>query len=131
VCLSQMGIGALQFMGAGDERMALTDLLRPADLCIGCGSCTNVCPCGCIQTIDEGDERRLVQCGTVLARLKLAQCRSCGKYYAPEKYIEHINKTADAEQLVKFERNLCPECSREIKAISAAGHSAMFRMNTE
>lgn len=130
VCLSQMGIGALQLMGAGDDRMALTDLLRPGELCIGCGSCVNACSHGCLQMIDQGDERRLIQCGTVLARLKLAQCQSCGKYYAPEKLIEHIRKTADAAHGVKLERNLCPECAREIKAISAAGHSSVFRSNT-
>jgi NADH-quinone oxidoreductase subunit F len=129
-CLSHMGIGALQLMGAGDDRMALTDLLRPAELCIGCGSCANACPRDCIQVIDEGDERRLVQCGTVLARLKMAQCKSCGTYYAPVKYIEHINETADKDQPVKLQRALCPECARKIKAISAAGHSAMFRTSS-
>ncbi|MDZ7695932.1 MAG: FAD-dependent oxidoreductase [Deltaproteobacteria bacterium] len=127
VCLTHMGIGALQLMGAGDDRMALTDLLRPAEHCIGCGSCANVCEQGCIEIVDEGDERRLIQCGTVLARLKLAQCESCGTYYAPIKYIEHIDETADANQSAKLKRTLCPECAREIKAISAAGHSAMFR----
>jgi ribosomal protein S27AE len=80
-----------------------------------------------MQAIDEGGERRIEQCGTVLARLKLAQCESCGKYFAPEKYIEHINKVADADKPVKLERKICPECAREIKAVAMAGYAKAFR----
>ena len=127
VCRTRMGVGALQCMGAGDERMVLTDLLRPGDHCIGCGSCAHVCPRRCIQTVDEGAERQLVLCGTVLARLEMARCESCGEYYAPKRYIEHVNRVADAEHPVKLDRRLCPDCAREIKAVSMAGLAKTFR----
>jgi NADH-quinone oxidoreductase subunit F len=127
VCRTQMGVGALQCMGAGDERMVLTDLLRPGEHCIGCGSCVNACPRGCIEVIDTDGERKLVQCGTVLARLKMARCESCGRYFAPERYLEYVGQAADRDQPVKLNRRLCPECARGIKAISMAGLSRAFR----
>lgn len=127
VCRTKMGIGALQVMGASDDRIVLADLLRPGELCIGCNSCVNVCPQHCIQAIDEGGKRHLVWCGTILANLKMAKCESCGTYYAPEKYIDYVNQVADAEQPVKLKRTLCPDCAREIKAIATAGYAKAFR----
>jgi len=127
VCRTQMGVGALQCMGVTDDRVVLTDLLRPGEHCIGCASCVNACPRGCIEAVDDGGERRLIQCGTVLARLELARCESCGRYHAPKKYIDYVNKVADADQPQKLERRLCPQCAREIKAISMAGHVRAFR----
>jgi NADH-quinone oxidoreductase subunit F len=127
VCRLQMGVGALQCMGAGDERMVLTDLLRPGEHCIGCGSCANACPRGCIEIVDRDGERQLIQCGTILARMKMARCESCGAYFAPEKYLEYVGKAADKNQPMKLERKLCPTCAREIKAISMSGFSRAFR----
>jgi NADH-quinone oxidoreductase subunit F len=127
VCRSRMGIGALQCMGAGDERMVLTDLLRPGERCIGCGSCAHVCPRRCIELVDEGGERQLILNGTVLARLEMARCESCGEYYAPKVFIEHVNRVADTDQSAKLDRRLCPKCAREVKAVSMAGLANVFR----
>jgi NADH-quinone oxidoreductase subunit F len=127
VCRSKVGVGALQCMGAGDDRMVLTDLLRPGEHCIGCGSCMHVCPRRCIETRDEPGVRELVLCGTVLARLEMARCESCGAEYAPRKYIEHVNRIADADQPFKLDRRLCPNCAREVKAVSMAGVAGAFR----
>jgi NADH-quinone oxidoreductase subunit F len=127
VCRTRMGIGALQCMGAGDERMVLTDLLRPGDHCIGCGSCVQVCPRRCIEMVDQEGERRLILNGTILARLDMIQCESCGEYYAPRIFIDHVNRVADADQTVKLDRRLCPQCAREIKAVSMAGQARAFR----
>ncbi len=127
VCRSKVGVGALQFMGATEDRMLLTDLLRPGEHCIGCATCVNICPQGCLKAVDENGERRIEQCGTVLARLELSRCESCGEYYAPAKYIDYVDKVADADQAVKLHRNLCPACAREIKAVSMAGLAKAFR----
>ncbi len=127
VCHSRMNVGAIQCMGVGGDRMALTDLLRPGEHCIGCAGCVNQCPRGCLQAVDEGDERRLIQCGTVLARLELARCTGCGAYYAPVRFIEYVNRLADADQPVKLHRTLCPACARESKGVALAGLARAFR----
>ena len=127
VCHSQMGISALQCVGAFEERWILTDLLRPGHQCVGGGGCANACPRGCLEMIDEGGERRLVWCGTVLARFRLAKCEGCGEFFAPLKLLDYVKQVADVGQPVQVERSHCPECARKAKAASMASNSQFFK----
>ncbi|MBI4776714.1 MAG: FAD-dependent oxidoreductase [Deltaproteobacteria bacterium] len=127
VCRNQMGISAIQCVGGCDDRWVLTNLLRPGQECVGGGGCANACPRGCLEMIDEGGERRLVWCGTVLARFRLAKCEGCGKYFAPLKLLDYVKRVADVDQAVQVERSQCPECARKAKAASMASYSRFFQ----
>lgn len=107
VCRTKLEVDALRFVDAGGERVVIADLHRPSERCIGCGSCVNVCPTHCLELIDEGNERRLVKCGTTLARLELAPCSSCGHPFAPKRYLEYIDKVLGEQREL-----LCPDCAR-------------------
>jgi len=119
VCRTKLEVDALRFIDAGGARVVIADLLRPAERCIGCGSCVGVCPTGCLSLVEDGDERRLVKCGTTLARLELAPCSTCGRKFAPKRYLAYIDKV-----LGRSKEPLCPDCARQAAGAKlAAGES--------
>jgi len=117
VCRSKMDVHALMMMDAGGERRTLTDLLRVGEHCIGCGSCTLACPQGCLEMVCEGDECKLVFCGTILCHHEMVACESCGKKFAAKKYIQYLKDHAWSEHRIKDAGKLCPECARKEKAV--------------
>ena len=52
-------------------RLAYFDFNRPAELCIGCGACTEVCPTGAIHLEDRDGIRRTIITGTVVCEQPL------------------------------------------------------------
>jgi ferredoxin len=55
-------------------RLAYFDFERPAELCIGCGACTQVCPTGAIHLEDRDGVRRTIITGTVVREQPLLAC---------------------------------------------------------
>lgn len=114
VCRVKMEVDALRFTDAGGDRVVIADMLRPQEKCIGCGSCVNICPTGCLKLVDEEGVRKLIKCGTTLAKLPMAQCKDCGEYFVPQRYLEYIERVAYTTGK-KPERHpgLCPDCARK------------------
>jgi len=125
VC-EEMGVSGLQLTTTTEGRLALTDFHRPARSCIGCGSCVQVCPHRNIRMVDQGEERRIVFCGTETARLTLQACESCGKTIAPEAYIAFLRRLVSEEAFDKQPRKLCPDCSRTAWAKGQVGDALWF-----
>jgi NADPH-dependent glutamate synthase beta subunit-like oxidoreductase/Pyruvate/2-oxoacid:ferredoxin oxidoreductase delta subunit len=112
VCREQMRIEALSFSEiAPDERM-LSDYSRPAERCITCGACAIACPTGAMEIRDSNAHRELSLCGTVLNRLELLCCASCGAAFAPQRYIDLLAQNSDGEMGTTVARVLCPNCAR-------------------
>ncbi|MFC1836308.1 2Fe-2S iron-sulfur cluster-binding protein [Thermodesulfobacteriota bacterium] len=64
VCANAIGLG-----DRGTDRVVVTPFDEATESCIGCGSCTYVCPMGCIEMVDDGrgltlnmDGHKLEQC---------------------------------------------------------------------
>jgi heterodisulfide reductase subunit A len=53
-CEEVVGASAIGLSNRGTEREVTTPFRAPSDSCIGCGSCTYICPAGCIEM--EPDE---------------------------------------------------------------------------
>lgn len=123
VCRDRLGVSAIHFYHAGENSLILKDYVHGLPKCIGCGSCVNICPTGALRMEDRDDERVLLMCGTVVNRLKLVQCDSCGIYYAPAVLVKHVAKLVDAAPEV-FDRKLCPECKRLEHAKAIMGMAA-------
>jgi NADH dehydrogenase/NADH:ubiquinone oxidoreductase subunit G len=49
VCVSAIGLS-----NRGTEREVATPFKTASETCIGCGSCTYICPTGCIEMVSEG-----------------------------------------------------------------------------
>lgn len=53
VCEEVVGASAIGFAGRGIEKHVNTPFGLQSDACIGCGSCTYICPTGCIEMVGE------------------------------------------------------------------------------
>jgi ferredoxin len=96
-------------------RMAYLDFTRPAELCIGCGACTQVCPTGAIRIEDVAGMRRTIITGTVVREQPLVKCSSCGALYQT---VAHRNFVLDRmlsyHMELHLDRQLCPACARQL-----------------
>lgn len=59
-------------------------------------------------------------CGTVINRIKMEKCISCGSYYISKILREHVAKRVGAPEEA-FDRSLCPECKRIAHAAGIVG----------
>ncbi len=116
ICRNKMGIDALQFGYLNFDHRDATDFRITAERCILCGACAANCPTGAISMIDEGDERILSLCGTVLNRLRVERCESCGKVVGTQRYHDFITKRIQGMTPVSQKELLCLDCAREISA---------------
>jgi NADH dehydrogenase/NADH:ubiquinone oxidoreductase subunit G len=94
-CEEVVGASAIGLSSRGTERGVSTPFGSPSDACIGCGSCTYICPTSCIEMVpdEESSGRRRIRIGN----LNLEPC--------PNQY---LCKTCDTE------RNFLDEAKRAI-----------------
>ena len=121
VCRDEMGINALAFGYMDAERPGSTDFRLTRDKCILCGACAVNCPNDAMRIEDQGGERLLILCGTVLNRRKLFPCPSCKKPVGVKPYLDHVNGKLAAEGRVVPAQHLCDECARLNKATQFVG----------
>jgi len=105
-CAEVVGVNAISLVGRGTSREMATPFYEPSDVCIGCGSCAYVCPTGAIGFEDVGDTRRIHWPNNGM-EFKLKQCKTCGKYWAPEKQLDYITRKAN---LTPDAFDKCPDC---------------------
>jgi len=87
-CREIVGVSALTFQDRGLGR----DIEEPKiefdpNSCIGCGSCAYVCPTGYVQ-MESVDDKRIIWSKV----FKMAACKVCGRYFAPEEQLEYISR---------------------------------------
>ena len=106
VCQEVVGVSAISLVNRGVDRQMATPFYEPSDVCIGCGSCAYVCPVGAIKFEDIGDTR-YINWPKNKMEFKLKQCKTCGRYWAPEKQLDYITEKAD---LPADAFDNCPDC---------------------
>jgi bidirectional [NiFe] hydrogenase diaphorase subunit len=105
-CDEVVGVSAISLVGRGTGREMATPFYEPSDVCIGCGSCAYVCPTAAIGFEDVGNTR-YVRWPKNSMEFKLKKCKSCGRYWAPEKQLDYIIKKAN---LAPDAFDKCPDC---------------------
>ncbi len=125
VCRDKLGVSAIKFHHAGESSLILKDYVHGLPMCIGCGSCVNICPTGALQMQDSEGERFLLMCGTIINRIKLQECAGCGTHFAPKVLLKHVEKLVASDAYKPFE-TLCPECRRVAHAFKVSGQEPDF-----
>lgn len=105
-CDEVVGASAISLVNRGVERQMTTPFNDFSDACIACGSCAYICPTGAISIEDRGDTR-IITMPNVTMKFKLKRCQTCGAYWAPERQLDYMTRTAN---LPADAFDHCPDC---------------------
>lgn len=86
-CREVVGVSAIGFEGRGVTRKVTTPFNESPPDCIACGSCAYVCPVDVIPMKDKQGVRNIWN-----TDFPMRKCEKCGRYFAPEKQIDHFKK---------------------------------------
>lgn len=95
-----LGSSAISTVGRGVEKKISTPYGIEAAVCIGCASCSEVCPTGCIKVEDDEDGRKIWN-----KHFEWARCSECGAIITTR---EHWQAGSDPE-----DPQLCPKCRQK------------------
>jgi NADH dehydrogenase/NADH:ubiquinone oxidoreductase subunit G len=104
---SALGYNALSANGRGDHKTVGPPFGHTAAMdCVGCGSCQEACPTGCIPMVDTATTR------TIWGRtFELLECRRCGRPITTKAH----GATVDAGiRLREKSDDLCEVCKRRV-----------------
>ncbi len=108
VCKEVVGIGALKMA----ERDGLRLIVPNEGLCIGCGTCANICPTGAIYMADEDGVRTISIRDEVIGVNPLERCEACGRFFASQKFINHVKLLTRNHAAVKELHQYCHSCTK-------------------
>ncbi len=118
VCKEIVGAGALKMEKRQDRNFVVT----AENFCIGCGTCVNICPTGVIRLEDLDGVRTISIRDEVIGRHILECCEACGKSFATQRFIKHIEERTLHHPDVKEHHQYCPTCAKlfsgRIKSLS-------------
>ncbi|PIE61194.1 MAG: 2Fe-2S ferredoxin [Desulfobacterales bacterium] len=108
VCADIVKAGAIKMVKTEDG----TKVVSGKGVCIGCGTCANLCPTKVIRIKDEGRVRTVSIKDEVVARLPLERCEACGASYATTQFLAHVEETTGLHPHTKDLHHLCPNCAK-------------------
>jgi len=109
VCAEIIGARALKFEKRGDQKYVAA---AEAGTCIGCLTCTNICPAGAIRYEDRDQVRTVMIRDEVVARHTLERCDICGRQFATAKFLQHVKASEAKHPEEKSAHTHCPTCAK-------------------
>jgi bidirectional [NiFe] hydrogenase diaphorase subunit len=108
VCKEIVGAGALKM----EKRNGMSFVVPTEGLCIGCGTCANLCRTGAIQMTDKDGIRTISIRDEIIGVNILERCEACGRYFASQKFLKHVEKQTTKHTDVKEHHLYCPTCAK-------------------
>ena len=103
-------VDALRMAGTTADRLAHFDFTRPAELCIGCGACTQL-PHRRNHIEERDGMRSTIITGTVVCEQPLLSCSECGAPTATPAHRDFIRDRLPDHMTATLDRELCPSCA--------------------
>ncbi len=108
VCKEVVHAGALKM----EKRDGTSYVVPTEGLCIGCGTCANICPTGTIHLVDEEGIRTITIRDETIGIHPLIRCESCGRYFASQKFLAHVTEVTSHHVDTKEHHRYCPTCTK-------------------
>lgn len=109
VCKEVVGQAALRM----EKRKGIDHVVPSQGLCIGCGTCANICPTGTIRMTDEEGIRTLSIRDETIGVHHLERCEGCGRHYAAERFLASVGRhLSERHPEVKVSHAYCPTCAK-------------------
>ena len=106
-CHEIVGADAITFIAQGINRGIDEPSIEVSSIrCIGCDTCAYICPTQAITVEDVGDTR-IITIPSGKMEFKLKRCKTCGKYWTPEKQLDYIIEKWHLEPGIF---DTCPDC---------------------
>lgn len=99
----KLGTNAISLVNRGTTKKVSTPFDDPSLDCIGCGSCSEVCPTGAIKLREEEGIRNIWN-----RDFNLVQCETCGKFYTTEESLRYAQNFLNQE-----EDHICDRCKKK------------------
>jgi ferredoxin len=99
---------ALRTADTTADQLAYFDFTRLAELCIGCGACTQVCPTDAIHIEERDGMRSTIITGTVVREQPLLSCSECGAPTATPAHRDFTRDRLPDHMTATLDRELCP-----------------------
>ena len=108
VCREIVDVAALTMA----DRDGVNFVVPKEGRCIGCGTCSNICPTGAIQMKDEGGVRTVSIRDEVIGINVLERCEACGRFFASRKFMRHVEMQTTEHTDVKEHHRYCHSCAK-------------------
>lgn len=111
VCREIIGAGALSIVKRNDRKFVVPS---EKGICIGCGTCANICPTDAIRMTDKDNVRTLKIGEQTIATHPLIRCEMCGKLFATPKFLERVEAMEKESEHPDTKRphHYCSNCAK-------------------
>jgi len=92
-CEEMVGVSAIGLANRGTERAVATPFMTGSAVCIGCGSCSYICPTGCIEMVPDTLDPRLRN--LTMGTLALPACNSnfqCDSCVTDQEFLNEMRR---------------------------------------